>query len=247
MATIVDIHNYTLLPASHPWRDAFGNPDIDTVNQRLRFTFDDIVIRDSIGSASSRISFDITFQTSIAFGFGALGATFNPGIEYSTASGFTRLNGIRYGSTNGVFGAFNNTALPYIAVQTIHCEAYMKRTAAQLASIIRYAGVTYASGWVSPTVTDWNIYAFFADNQSPYGVGADNPGVLKGAHIGPITIDYDLSDAEVDTLYNAALLPRNSFILPASTSKISYARIQREHRSEDQAELFHNYVGAMSS
>lgn len=243
MATIVDIHNYALLPASSPWRDAQGNPDIDAVNQRMRFTFDDIAIRDSIGSTSSRFGFDITFHSNIAFGFGPEGVAFYPGISYSSTTGFTRLNGIRYGATNGVFGTFNNTALPHAAVQTIHCEAYMKRTAGQFASRIWYGGVTYASGWVTPAVTNWNVYAIFADNQSPFGSGSDTPSAVTGAHVGPITIDYNLSDAEVDFLYGSPIIPRSA-LFPGSTGKPSHARLTVEYRSEDNARVAHLNMAA---
>lgn len=183
---IADDWNYVLTRSSEPWRLAFGDPSIDTPNNSLRLTYDDIAEREAI-NGSYVLSFDLAIEGNLTF-YAAASATtaFLPSI---TREGTALILSTTYYSAHVLQagGGFTDLRVKVPPGNTVHVTLYMKKTAEQLAMKVTYAGTTYASGFM-PTDINREGLGFVGNNDGFTGV--ITVGVLSGC--------ASLTDAEVE-------------------------------------------------
>jgi len=136
-------------------------------------------------------------------------------------------------------------------------DLFFLRDAQQQALVFTRGNQRYTTGFqnIGAAIPDWGVYyiSFFARNGSSFTAGG-------GGRIDQIRIQYNLTDAQVQAIYDNATTPgwigedglpgrpggipgvtllSGSQIAPEATAKVSHIRIQRGERTPEQAQNFH--------
>jgi hypothetical protein len=247
MATIVDIWDASTTDGD-PWTvsaTSLATPALlmDIAGQAQRVT---------TGTGSWAISFALVTLKTCTFGVGPVMATpgvLVPGISYDQELGETRVVGAQYGQPDGDFNFWNNRLIHHAAgQQNFAMQVFVKYDTAQTLAKATSRSITYNSGWVStvppggPATAPLLTPYLFVNNN--HGAGTVN------VRVSAVTIQHSLTEAEIDDLVGPILVPNvpiRAGLAVHSTIDISHARIRREHRNEEQAKLFHNYVKVLST
>jgi len=205
-----------------PWVLSGGNPSWISSGV-VRLTGDDIIDRPSLSGS-------FTVQTILSFaavnetaGFGPWGQSivstnYCPGIKLNSAGTQFTLMGAAYGvASPSSFGSWNGTIINVVGVNlNIDVTIFIKATLGQTAAIATYNGVSYSTGFLTtPAYTPYFFtrFQFFTNNSVYLNTYANvNNRIFD---IGPVTINYGLTDSDIDSLYS-----------PSSSLTISSAKIK---------------------
>lgn len=193
MSIFNDLWDYVLSGSSTPWFRVAGTASI----AGGVLAMGNAAAVDRLGvTGSSVVEADITFVSGGGTcGFSPLGgATTGPGVALK--SGLIQMGSVNYPSTAtlAAFGTLNQTALALVGgLNTVRCKWFLKATAHTLAARFFYNGIEYVSGFVASAFSTWSTINFYSQ---PLNVTAN---------VGPLTITYGLSDAQVQTLYDGKI------------------------------------------
>jgi hypothetical protein len=181
------------------WSKTWGDPVVETPNDRLRLSSDDIATRDKPISGSYFISHDLTLSGGTPFTPTVYTDTpFLPSIRRSGND--MQLGGDSYG------GAWDDAQPPGFGgrlvkgVLTGRVTTYVKAQSRQLAMKVEAGGAVYRSGWTPPLTWPQTNFATFRL------VGQNNASIYAGAddyvYVGPLHGCSGLDDAVVESVYN---------------------------------------------
>jgi hypothetical protein len=193
MSVVTDVWNYLLSGASSPWALYHGDPSISS--SKLQVTGDDIVVRTNLsgGMVTDFLWTCNSSNTEVALSlWGGAGPSRNFALNWISNQFVVKGASYNAGYIAG-FGGIPGTIAS--TDQTIRCQFFVKPTAQVVAvKLTTTNGQVFSSGFVSYTALVWERLVIFSPNTST--------GSAVYSSFGSLLINYALTDAEVQALYD---------------------------------------------
>lgn len=183
---------------SNSWIKTWGDPYVDTTNQRLVLSTDDIVDPPRSFTGSYHVSHELTLSGGTVFTpYLYVDETILPSIRRSGSD--MQLGGCRYGHDWSDILPAGFAGQRAANVLTGKVTTYVKAQSKQIAMKVQAGGAVYRSGWTTMTWPETNvgIYRLVGENTGQVYQGANDE-----VYVGPLSGCSALADADVDALYN---------------------------------------------